>query len=96
VAHPLGQQCEATAKATGRRCERRAIASNVCCIHGSRAKQVKQKAEQRLAVYEAQIAAGREPVVVVQKQPDELILDALHDVNGERLKRRRRAVLSQL
>jgi hypothetical protein len=82
LAHPLGQQCEATAKGTGRRCERRAIAANVCYIHGGRARQVKQKAEQRLAVYDAQVAAQAEPTVIERREPEELILDALHDTNA--------------
>jgi hypothetical protein len=82
LAHPLGQQCTAKAKATGKWCERRVIAGSVCYIHGGRAAQVSQKQQERLALWEVQEARAADPVVVVQKQPEELILDALHDVNG--------------
>lgn len=81
LAHPLGQQCTAKAKATGKRCERRCVASTVCHVHGQRARQVKQKQEQRLALYDAQMAAGQDPVVVVQREPEELLIAALTDVN---------------
>jgi hypothetical protein len=77
----LGQQCTATAKGTGRRCERRVIAGNVCYIHGGRAKQVRQKTEQKLALYDAQVAAGQDPVAIEQQPPEQLILNALHDVD---------------
>lgn len=80
MAHPLGQQCTATAKGTGRRCERRAIAANVCYIHGGRAKQVRQKQEQRLAVYDAQVAAAQEPVVLQRREAEEVLIDLLDDV----------------
>lgn len=81
MAHPLGQQCEATAKGTGRRCERRAIAANVCYVHGLNAKQVKAKRDQRLALWEVQEEARAAGSVIVQKEPEELLLDGLHDVN---------------
>ena len=74
MAHPLGQQCEATAKVTGRRCERRVVAASVCWVHGLAAKQVRQKQEQRLLVYEAEVAAAAEPTVVVRREPEELLL----------------------
>jgi hypothetical protein len=80
-AHPLGQQCQATAKATGRRCERRVVAANVCYVHGLNAKQTRGKRDQRLALWEVQEARAAEPAVLVQKEPEELLLAALHDVN---------------
>jgi hypothetical protein len=77
--HPLNQQCEAKAKATGRRCERRVVGGTVCFVHGGNAKQVKAKREQRVALADAQAAVPAS--VVLQKEPEELLLDALHDVN---------------
>ena len=42
-------QCTATAKSTGERCQRYAIkGSNVCQVHGGSAPQVKKKAQERL------------------------------------------------
>jgi hypothetical protein len=81
LAHPLGQQCTATAKATGKQCERRAIGSPVCIMHGGKARQVKAKAEQRVMVAELEAKAAAQ-TVVVRREPEELILDALHDTNA--------------
>jgi hypothetical protein len=82
VMHPLNEQCSAKAKATGRRCERRVVGGTVCWVHGGNAKQVKAKREQRVALWEVQEArAATDPVVVVHREPEELLLDALHDVN---------------
>ena len=69
--HPLNQQCEAKAKATGRRCERRVVGGTVCFVHGGNAKQVKAKREQRVALAEAQAAVPAS--VVLQKEPEELL-----------------------
>jgi hypothetical protein len=80
LAHPLGQQCEARAKSTGKRCERRVVAANVCYVHGLNAKQTRGKRDQRLALWEVQETRAA-ATVVVQKEPEELLLDALHDVN---------------
>lgn len=45
----MSQQCEATAKSTGERCQNYAIkGSNVCRVHGGGAEQVKAKAQERL------------------------------------------------
>lgn len=45
----MTQQCTATAKSTGERCKRDAIkGGNVCPVHGGSAKQVKEKAQERL------------------------------------------------
>lgn len=80
--HPLNQQCEAKAKATGRRCERRVVGGTVCYVHGGNAKQVKVKREQRLLVAEARAAADVEPVVVQRQEPEEVLLDVLADTNA--------------
>jgi len=43
------QRCTATAKSTGERCKRGAIpGGNVCSMHGGKAPQVQQKAQERL------------------------------------------------
>lgn len=43
------QRCTATAKSTGERCKRAAIeGGNVCSMHGGKAPQVQQKAQERL------------------------------------------------
>ena len=45
----MDNQCTATAKSTGERCERAAIkGSNVCYVHGGNAEQVQKKAQERL------------------------------------------------
>jgi hypothetical protein len=80
-AHPLGQQCEATSKRSGRRCQRRVIAGKVCVIHGGKAPQTRQKAEQRIALWEVQQERAAD-TVVVRREPEELLLDALHDTNA--------------
>lgn len=42
-------QCTATAKSTGERCQRAAVkGSNVCHVHGGAAPQVQKKAQERL------------------------------------------------
>jgi hypothetical protein len=80
--HPLNQQCTAKAKATGLRCERRVVGGTVCWVHGGNAKQVKAKREQRILVAEAQAKArAAAPTVIVQREPEEILLDALHDTN---------------
>jgi hypothetical protein len=76
--HPLNQQCEARAKATGRRCERRVVGGAVCFVHGGNAKQVKAKREQRVLVAEARAAAPS----VVMAEPEEILITALHDTNA--------------
>jgi hypothetical protein len=80
LAHPLGQQCEATAKSTGRRCERRAIGAPVCIMHGGKAAQVRRKAEERVLVAELEAKAAAE-TVLIRREPEELILSALYDVD---------------
>ena len=43
------RRCTATAKSTGERCKRAAVrGSNVCSMHGGKAPQVQQKAQERL------------------------------------------------
>jgi hypothetical protein len=81
LAHPAGEQCSAKSKATGRRCERRVIGGGPCHVHGGAAKQVKAKREQRIVVAEARAAAAAEPVVLQRREPEELLIDLLDDVN---------------
>jgi hypothetical protein len=81
LAHPLGQQCTAKAKATGQRCGRRVIGGGVCWVHGGNAKQVKAKREQRVLVAEARVATGVEPAVVQRQEPEQVLLDVLADTN---------------
>jgi hypothetical protein len=76
----LGQQCEARAKSTGKRCERRVVAANVCWVHGLGAKQTRAKPQQRLALWEVQQERAADPVVVIRQEPEELLLTALDDV----------------
>jgi hypothetical protein len=57
------------------------VGGTVCWVHGGNARQVRQKREQRVALYDAQVAAAQDPVVVVQKEPEELLLDVLADTN---------------
>jgi hypothetical protein len=80
LAHPMGQQCEATSKATGKRCRRRAIGAPVCIMHGGKAAQVRRKAEQRVVVAELEAKAAAE-TVLIRREPEELILSALYDVD---------------
>jgi hypothetical protein len=78
LANPLASQCTARSKRTGEQCRLQVVGGGVCHIHGGAARQVKAKREQRVALAEIQAAA---PAVVAQKEPEELLLDALHDVN---------------
>lgn len=79
--HELSQQCEARAKSTGERCGRRVVAAKVCWVHGLAAKQTRDKQQQRLALWEVQQARAAEPLVIEQVEPEQLLLDALHDTN---------------
>ena len=81
LAHPAGEQCSAKCKATGRRCERRVIGGGPCYVHGGNARQVKAKRDQRVLVAEARAAAAAEPVVLERREPEELLIDLLDDVN---------------
>jgi hypothetical protein len=86
--HPLNQQCEARAKATGQRCERRVVGGSVCFVHGGNARQVKAKREQRVLVAEVRAAAAVEPVVLQRREAEEVLIDLLDDVTRilERIK----------
>jgi hypothetical protein len=53
----------------------------VCPSHGGAASQVKAKREQRVLVAELEARAAAE-TVVERREPEELILDALHDTNA--------------
>jgi hypothetical protein len=43
---------------------------------------VAAKRDQRVALWEVQEARAADPVVVVQREPEELLIDALHDTNA--------------
>jgi hypothetical protein len=53
----------------------------VCPSHGGAARQVKAKREQRVLVAELEAKAAAQ-TVVERREPEELILDALHDTNA--------------
>jgi hypothetical protein len=72
VQHQLNQQCSATAKSTGKQCERRVVGAPVCWVHGLNAPQVRAKQQQRIALAEAQAAVPA--TVVVQREPEEILL----------------------
>jgi hypothetical protein len=78
--HQLNQQCSATAKSTGKQCERRVVGAPVCWVHGLNAPQVRAKQQQRIALAEAQAAVPA--TVVVQREPEEILLTALRDVDA--------------
>lgn len=50
-------------------------------MHGGKARQVAARRQERAAIAEARAAAGVEPVVVQRREPEELLLDLLDDVN---------------
>ena len=79
MANPLSSQCTAMSKRSGNRCRRMVIGGGVCPMHGGAAKQVKAKREQRVLLAEAQAAA---PATVVMREPEEILVDALHDTNA--------------
>jgi hypothetical protein len=80
AAHPLNQQCSATAKSTGKQCERRVVGAPVCWVHGLNAPQVRAKQQQRIALAEARAAVPA--TVLVAREPEELLLAALHDTDA--------------
>ena len=60
----MSNQCTATAKSTGERCQRPAIkGSNVCYQHGGAAPQVKQKAQERLDRMADEVTADVQAIV---------------------------------
>ena len=77
--HPLSEQCTAKSKRSGQRCQHLVIGGGVCWIHGGRAPQVAARREQRVLLAEAEAAA---PAVVETREPEEILLDALHDTNA--------------
>jgi hypothetical protein len=81
LAHPLGEQCSATSKATGKRCQRRVIGGGPCHVHGGSARQVKARREQRIVLFEAQQKAAP-PIVEPELEPtaDETLIAVLKDV----------------
>jgi hypothetical protein len=55
------------------------VGAPVCWVHGLNAPQVCAKQQQRIALAEAQAAVPA--TVLVQREPEELLLDALHDTD---------------
>jgi len=81
LAHPLGEQCSATSKRSGKRCRRRVIGGGPCIMDGGKARQVKARREQRVLLYEAQAKAAP-PIVEPEVEPtaDETLIAVLRDV----------------
>ena len=79
MVNPLSEQCTAKSKRSGERCRRLVMGGGVCYTHGGAARQVAAKREQRVLLAEAQAAAQ---TVIVQREPEEILLDALHDTNA--------------
>ena len=75
---PLTSRCTAKAKSTGKQCRQWVRGGGVCPSHGGAARQVKAKREQRVLVAELEAKAAAQ-TVVERREPEELILDALHD-----------------
>ena len=78
--NPISSRCAARAKSTGRPCRRWVPGGGVCDWHGGKARQVKVKREQRVAVAEARAAAAAEPAVIVRREAEEVLIDLLDDV----------------
>lgn len=57
--HPLAEQCTATAKGSGERCQLRVIGGGVCRVHGGAAPQVQTAREARIVAAEAAREAPR-------------------------------------
>lgn len=85
---PHGGQCVATAKATGQRCRRAAIAGGtVCTVHGGRAPQVRRAAA-------ARVEADRAAAVVARLDLRGIDADPLRALDEEL--RRCRAIIEEL
>ncbi len=70
--------CSATAKRTGKGCAHyRMVGSTICHSHGGMAKQVKAKAQERIALAIARLDIG----AVEPREPGEVLTDALHVVD---------------
>lgn len=70
------RRCTAKAKTTGKRCKRLPTpGAKVCRMHGGAAPQTKRKAEERVAIAEAQRMVAR---AGVDADPLEHLLDSLH------------------
>jgi hypothetical protein len=84
---PTSAQCTATAKSTGRRCERRTLGGpGVCYVHGGNASQVKAAREARIIQMRAQLA-DREPQP--PRHPAEVLLSAIDGSDRVMLQLRR-------
>jgi hypothetical protein len=79
--HPLAEQCSATSKASGKRCQRRVIGGGPCIMHGGKARQVKARREQRILVWQAE-QRTLPPIVEPELEPtaDEILIGLLRDV----------------
>ncbi|MFC0623218.1 hypothetical protein [Kribbella deserti] len=71
--HPLSEQCTATSKRTGLRCQLTVIGGGPCFMHGGKAPQVVAKREARIAVWEAQ---QRQAPIEVRDPADALLAAA--------------------
>lgn len=82
---PQDRQCTATAKATGKRCQRPAIlGGSVCFRHGGAAPQVRASADARVAAQRAAIEAAKHGLVVPREvDPGAALLEAIHSAAGE-------------
>lgn len=70
-------QCTATAKSTGEQCQRAAIkGGTVCHVHGGAAKQVKEKAQERLDRMADEVTAEVQEII-------EDLIDLYHEADEE-------------
>lgn len=76
-AHPLSEQCSATSKATGQRCQRHVIGGGVCWVHGGAAPQVARAREARIIAAEA----AREAPVSMADAAD-VLTSAMNDAHA--------------
>lgn len=75
--HPLSEQCPATSKRTGERCQLRVIGGGPCRFHGGSAPQVAAARERRIVLGEAAMAGGGEA-----RSPHEVMLGAMADADA--------------
>jgi hypothetical protein len=78
--HPLGEQCSATSKRSGKRCRRRVIGGGPCIMHGGKAPQVNARREQRILLYEAEQKAAPPEPELPELTADETLVAVLKDV----------------
>lgn len=82
-AHPLAEQCTATSKRTGERCQLNVIGGGPCRWHGGNAPQVKAKREVRILTAEAALEAPK-----TMAEASDVLLSAMNDSHAllQRLK----------